>query len=712
MFTVHTRSLQGGQKPVLKRFFPNFQASWKLIFKLIAPAVLLGLLIFYRDLFFGPPAITGIKAVVPLQDHRAAVYVVLILLIVLSTLDSFRVSFGKNAGAERLHVLRGPVPALACLGLVIANAALSFLEIELINNYYILNMKFRYVLLGIGITLVLDLAAVLLLNSLTAGMVIGNIFFLVWGITNYFVQQFRGIPFQWIDFGSMGTAMSVSGNYKYEPNWQMVACVVVTTVVCCFYLHARTRKVFDVQAGRIGSRIAGAALLIAFYTVIFRTGFLAGTGIWLRDWQPWYTYRLFGMESGFLAFAKASFPQQPEGYSKGTLDTIMRNSMEEAEKNPLPSGADIPENIVVIMNESFSDLTVYPHFAASEDLMPNIRSLSENTQKGKLLVSVKGGTTANTEYEFLTGNSCVLSPTTVVYNSFIKQDQFSLARTLKSQGYEVVAMHPYGPNGWNRNVVYPRMGFDTFLHVKNAFQNAQNVRSFISDESDYREIERLIDEKEKGQKLFIFNITMQNHSQYKQENFQSTVDVVGFEGKNEGQAEQYCTLLKLSDEAIMKFLDYCRGLDEKTLVLFFGDHQPEIGDDFWEYCSGTEVEDWNFEEQQRAFETCYFFWANYDIPEKEGEMLSANYLSSYLLSLTGLEKTGYNNYLLQLQGDYPALNSFGYLGQDGRQHRWDTENTDPVAAEQLRQYKCLIYNELTGGASREESFFGLPDRAG
>jgi hypothetical protein len=38
------------------------------------------------------------------------------------------------------------------------------------------------------------------------------------------------------------------------------------------------------------------------------TDFLSDQGIWLRDWQPWYTYRLFGMEAGFFAFAKASFP--------------------------------------------------------------------------------------------------------------------------------------------------------------------------------------------------------------------------------------------------------------------------------------------------------------------------------------------------------------------------------------------------------------------
>ena len=100
-------------------------------------------------------------------------------------------------------------------------------------------------------------------------------------------------------------------------------------------------------------------------------------------------------------------------------------------KAPETSGTSkIPENLIVIMNESFSDLRTYPNFKTDTELMPGIDALKENTQKGSLLVSVKGGTTANTEYEFLTGNSCVLSPSTVVYNSFIKLNQFSLHKPL------------------------------------------------------------------------------------------------------------------------------------------------------------------------------------------------------------------------------------------------------------------------------------------
>jgi hypothetical protein len=413
------------------------------------------------------------------------------------------------------------------------------------------------------------------------------------------------------------------------------------------------------------------------------------------------------MESGFFAFAKASYPKMPEGYSSQEVARIIRESKEENAGKSADPDAVIPDNIIVIMNESFSDLRTYPNFKTSEELMPGIDSLEENTQKGTLLVSVKGGTTANTEYEFLTGNSCVLSPATVVYNSFIKQDQFSLARTLEAQGYKVVAMHPYGPHGWNRDTVYPRMGFDTFLNIENSFEGADKVRGLVSDKGDYEEIIKQVEAKEEGQKLFLFNITMQNHSSYKNEKFENTVDVTDFHGANEGQAEQYCTLLKMSDEAIMELLDYFRDKDEKTLILFFGDHQPEIGDDFWEYCFGKSIDDLSFDEQQKEFETTWFIWANYDIPEAEDLTLSADYLSSYLLSLTGLESTPYNDYLLAQRSLIPAMNSFGYYDEEGRAHEWDTEETDPEAAEKLREYKCLIYNELTQGAARDDTFFGL-----
>lgn len=694
----------------MKDKIKKIASKLKLPSRFIGTAVSLIILIVYRELFFEPSKLGNLPVEVPFENSRPAVYAVLFVITILSLMDSLLSPVLRN----KIKDLQGKKAAVCRVagtvcawGAVFLNAVFSFYVIELVNNYYLVRMNSKYKWLGIGITLVLYLIAVFLANSLSAGMFIGNIVFTVWAIVNFFVQQFRGIPFQWIDFGSMGTGLSVSHNYTYNPTWQIIAAVVATGAVLGFWLHRRIWHNIRHIAGKVLSRVTAVVLLLVFVNVIFHTDYLADQGIWLRDWQPWYTYRLFGMEAGFFAFAKASYPQPPENYSAAEVADIIETSKEK-HAGDAGSSLPVPDNIICIMNEAFSDLTVYPGFQTDVPLMPNIESLKENTQSGELMVSVKGGTTANTEYEFLTGNSCELSPTTVVYNSFIKQEQFSIAKVLKSQGYRPLAMHPYGQYGWNRNVIYPRMGFDEFLNINNYFHGVDKIRGFVSDWANYQEIIRQVEEKEAGEKLFLFNITMQNHSSYKSDKLKSTVDVVGFHGENEGQAEQYCTLIRISDEAVGRLIDYFREhTEEKTLICFWGDHQPEIGDDFWEYCYGKDLDSLSFEEQQEAFKAYYFIWANYDIPEVENQTLSANYLSSYLLSLTGLEGAPYNDFLLDQRELIPAMNAYGYLGNDGLQHEWKSEDAGEEESSQLGDYECLIYNELTAGNRRDASFFGL-----
>ena len=367
---------------------------------------------------------------------------------------------------------------------------------------------------------------------------------------------------------------------------------------------------------------------------------------------------------------------------------------------------DIPENIIVVMNESFADMSVYPKLVTDKDPMPNLNSMTENTQTGHLMVSVLGGLTANTEYEFLTGNSCVLSPSTVVYNSNIKSDQFSLARTLEAQGYSTIAMHPYKANGWNRHFVYPRMGFDTFLSMDD-FSDPRYVRMFVSDLADYREIIRQVESKKKGEKLFLFNVTMQNHGGYNYDYFNSSVHVKGYEGGYKHEFEQYETLINISDEALAYLIEYFEMSDEKTLIVFFGDHQPAADDDFLEYAYGKKLDELTFDEQQLQYLSKFMIWANYDIPEKQDMMLSSNFLSSYILTLTGLQPAQYNNYLNDMQKIVPAMNAYGYLGKDGVIYKHGGEDSDPAVNEKVEEYKCLIYDELTQGNDRNEEFYGL-----
>ncbi len=694
--------------------FSNFRVSIGTVVRLIVAAGGLWLLISRRILFFQGNRVIKSNSVmnpavdIPLETVRRPIFFILLILLLLAAADTIRMSCRAGSSKSR-RLTAGIQVFIVSAGLVFLNAVLSFLEIELINNYYLVRMETQFKIINILITFVLYLVAVFAVNSVTIGMEIGNLFFLLWGTVNYFVQRFRGSPFQWVDLSAVRTAASVADHYTYEPNWEIVACWVLTAAVIIFLGNHRSRFIFKKISTKIAGRGIAVLLMAVFITVFFKTGFLAGRGVWLRDWQPWYTYRLFGMESGFLEFARASFPKEPDKYSSAEVKKIIREAEETAPAAAAPAAEEIPENIIVIMNEAFSDLRVYPGFSTDVSMMPFIDSLTENTQKGNLLVSVKGGLTCNTEYEFLTGNSCVLSPQTVVFTSYIKDKQYTAARTLSAQGYRAVAMHPYKAKGWSRSIVYPRMGLDTFLSIENAYENAETVRGYVSDRGDYEEIIRQTEQKEKGEKLFLFNVTMQNHSSYDDASFKSTVHVKNYSGTKSAAADQYASLVRLSDEAFKELTEYYSRSDQKTLICFFGDHQPEISDDFWEYCAGKHADSLSFEEEQRQYQSKYVIWANYDIPESDGKLLSANYLYPYLLSLAGLEQAPYGNYLLNQMKTIPAMNAFGYLGTDGRQHEWDTDDVPAEEQETLRKYKCLIYNELTAGGARDGSFFGLKD---
>ena len=94
---------------------------------------------------------------------------------------------------------------------------------------------------------------------------------------------------------------------------------------------------------------------------------------------------------------------------------------------------------------------------------------------GKLYVSVKGGNTANTEFEFLTGNSMGFLPAgSVPYQQYIKQEQPSLASHLGALGYVTSALHPYRAKRAGRDKVYPLLGFDN-TYFQNDFENATKL---------------------------------------------------------------------------------------------------------------------------------------------------------------------------------------------------------------------------------------------
>lgn len=521
-----------------------------------------------------------------------------------------------------------------------------------------------------------------LCGSAKIALRIETVLAMVFGLVNHYVLAFRSTPFVPWDILSVRTAASVATQYDFTPSFRVV--LVTTLFVVCFILLGWEKLIWKKRLLRVFPLLLCVGILFAFAGRLQDRKFQLDNYLYPHLFTPLYMMQVNGMAVTFvmdLAYMKV---ERPEGYDALQCEETFR----EYETDLV--GQDYP-NIIVIMDEAFSDLSLLGDVDASEDYMPYVHSLqqgAENTVSGNLYVSVCGGNTANTEFEFLTGNTMAFLPAgSVPYQQYIQGEIPSLASHLESLGYDTYAMHPYYASGWNRDVTYPRMGFSNMI-FKEDMAFMEYVRKYVSDRSDFQEILHLLEEKQEGQPLFIFNVTMQNHGGYSDQYANFTPDVTT--GADNLELNQYLSLIKLTDAGLEELLTYLGNMDEKTVVVFFGDHQPgdavtkcindSLTDSDYYYASEEDVIA-NDTENPRYI-VPYIIWANYDIEETAGYDMSVNYLAANTLEIAGVPTDAYQNYLLQLQEEYPVITSV-YTGKSA-----------DAREESLEEYRRLQYYQL------------------
>lgn len=535
-------------------------------------------------------------------------------------------------------------------------------------------------------------------TKLSAGISLGLFWFI--GLANCYVYTFRGRAIVPGDLLTLGTAANVAGNYDFTPS----APQVLSALLCLVLVLALA--VLPRQKGRARLRLRSAlpvgAAALAFLIGFFATPLLSAKGIQPSGWDT----RTDGFALHFALCIYYSSADKPQGYSQQALDAIV-DSLPDSQSAIGDGTADTePVNVIVIMNESFSDLSVLG-VETNRDPLSFYHSLTENTIKGYAYSSVFGGTTANSEYEFLTGHTMAfLPPGTVPYQMYVEPGADSLVGQMDDLGYTTIAMHPFYASGWNRPTVYADFGFDQVLFY-DSYQNASWIRAFISDQSNYENIVRLCEEKEEGEKLFFFNVTMQNHGSYDQE-WVNLPREVWLTGELEGlypTVDQFLSLMYQSDLALEYLVNYFSQSEEPTVILLFGDHQPQVYGTFYEDVLGTDLD---AETAQRKQAVPFLLWANYDIPEADGMELSINYLSSLLTECAGIPQTSYQRFLAALWAEVPVVNAVGFLDGDGT-WSYDATQLSQDAQQGLASYEMLQYNALfESPRSRLEDFFSRP----
>ena len=535
----------------------------------------------------------------------------------------------------------------------------------------------------------------LLTQNYRAMMVLGSLSVSVIGIVNYFVHTFRGTPLLPWDIYAAGTAMEVGGAYDIAPNREMLTIVLAMIFLVAIATRFAREKVKWYK--RVADVVVLFLALAYCISGIYSEGFWYRHGLTINAWDQNLTYTDSGILGGLFMNGKYLYTATPDGYSVKKTKEIYEKYLAKADGEMQAAAENTAENavephIIVIMNESFSDLSVLGDFYTSQSYLSNFYSYKDNTVRGTLYSSVLGGTTCNSEFEFLTGNSMYFFGSGYLpYQQAINFEQPSLATILKDEGYTTVAMHPAAAKNWQRNHVYPLLGFDEFLDIE-YFENPQMMRwYYVSDACDYKYLIKRFEERQDGEKMFIFNITIQNHGGYEliTSGMKEFVAVRDGLGRSNGPAGQYISLIRQSDKDLKNLLDYFEGVDEPVIICFFGDHQPSIGEDFVESVMGKESSEFTFEDKLKQYEVPFMIWANYDIEEEYIEEISINYLGGLLLEKAGIEGNGYTQFLQALRQEMPMINALGYMDSEGNVYEKDEDFTNN---EVIHDYQIVQYN--------------------
>ncbi len=563
------------------------------------------------------------------------------------------------------------------------------------------DMTNKVILLNISF-FVIALFTIMFITGRTAPAVIAvTAIPLIIGLISYFTMEFRGTPlFPW-DLASYGIAATVVGGYDLTITPLILMIVSLAVLTCVVAVVWNVRVKFKAKFIRPILAVAMCAVTLMATSYIQTDRAITDYRLYPYLFTPGHLYKTNGFTVSFLMNLRYATVEKPDGYSAGDAEAIAStyesDDADDTEKRP---------NIIAIMNESLADMTVLANYRTNIASLEYIMTLDENTVKGDLHASVVGGNTPNSEFEFLTGMTMGFLPTgSIPYQQFVKGESPSLVSQLDELGYHTVAMHPYPASGWKRNEVYSYFGFEEMYFLENgSFAGKERLRAYVSDDGLYSKIYDVYEAKEEDEPLFVFAVTMQNHSGYTQAYANFTPDVKIMGPGNNTATSTYMSLVKRSDEAFENLVNYFSNVDEDTVILMFGDHQPNdsVAGPLIRQ-TGADYDETDLESSEKRYIVPYVIWSNYEMPLEDVGDTSMNYLSSLLIEAAGLPKTAEQKFLMSIRDKYPVITGRCIIDSTG--------SYIPISEyknyTELSEYAILQYNYLFDKGKLTSEFYSL-----
>lgn len=519
------------------------------------------------------------------------------------------------------------------------------------------------------------------------------------GVGNYFVVMFRSNPIVPWDIYSFETAMGVADNYVFSVDWALAEHIAM--FILMLIVGVRTNIRLNKKILRPILTVAMCIPAYFYISYLWQDNLERNTGLNDTLFNAKYMHSKDGFFVSFILDIHFLQIEEPKNYSDEYALSLLNEQKVEKVETP----EELPD-IIAIMDETFSDPAVLGEFETNKDYMPFVHSILRgevaNTISGYTDVSVLGGNTANSEFEFLTGNSMAFFPNgSVPYLQYIRDGISTIVPQLEEYGYTTYGTHPYRAKGWNREFIYDLMGFD-YRYFQGSFPFEDKLRNYVSDEADFKSILEWRNNTEGP--FFMFNVTMQNHSNYGGDfdNFDPQI-VAKFKNTSSNKyLNKYLSLMYETDQDVASLLSELSQSDRKTIVVFWGDHQPNdyvVRPIYKEY--GLDFDNQTYEQQQQRQKTPFFIWANYDIQEQTNVEISLNYLNILLFETAGLQLDEYQTFRKNLwQGQIPMMNAVGYRNDDGDLVEYD--DAPEEIQNLLNEYQNIQYYRMEREYSKKK----------
>lgn len=246
-----------------------------------------------------------------------------------------------------------------------------------------------------------------------------------------------------------------------------------------------------------------------------------------------------------------------------------------AARNKPSIGDEAPaagKNLIIIQVESLQGFTVGLTMNDVE-VTPNINRLTqESLYFPKTYNQTASGNSSDAE--FMVNTSLFPTAKGVAYMRFAKNKFHSLGTTMKSMGYRTIAFHGDRPGFWNRNHMYPSLGFERYI-TKNEFVNDEGIGLGLSDRSFFEQsLGYLTELRDGGKPFFAFLVTLTSHYPFNFAALREQVTDLPLGDLEDTMLGNYLRSVHYTDKYLGLFIEGLsrEGLLENSVVVVYGDH--------------------------------------------------------------------------------------------------------------------------------------------